>query len=131
MKNLLFSFEGRIGRGRFWFGILMCILSALIVGLVLGFLAGIVIGVTSNGNTSPDQLQGAVFMLVSLPIIIFACWTQFAVMAKRCHDRGKSGWWSLLILIPLVGLLWAIVDLGILEGQPGKNTYGPPPLKRA
>jgi uncharacterized membrane protein YhaH (DUF805 family) len=48
-------------------------------------------------------------------------------MAKRCHDRGKSGWMSLIALIPLAGAIWALVDLGILAGQLGPNEYGPDP----
>jgi uncharacterized membrane protein YhaH (DUF805 family) len=52
---------------------------------------------------------------------------QFAVMAKRCHDRGKSGWMSLIMLIPLAGPIWALIDLGILAGQDGPNEYGPDP----
>jgi uncharacterized membrane protein YhaH (DUF805 family) len=47
---------------------------------------------------------------------------------KRCHDRGKSAWWCLLLIIPIVGLIWAIVDLGILAGTQGANEYGPDPL---
>ena len=47
---------------------------------------------------------------------------------KRCHDRGKSGWWCLLLLVPFVGLIWAIIDLGILPGTVGPNEYGPDPL---
>ena len=47
---------------------------------------------------------------------------------KRCHDRGKSGWWCLLLLVPFVGLVWAIIDLGILPGTVGANEYGPDPL---
>jgi uncharacterized membrane protein YhaH (DUF805 family) len=129
MKDLLFSFEGRIGPGRFWFGILMCILSGIILGAVVGFLAGIIVGVAMHGNGNPEQARNVAVVLATIPIVVYTCWTQFAVMAKRCHDRGKSGWWSLIVLIPLAGLLWAIVDLGILEGQPGENAYGPPPLK--
>ncbi len=33
-----------------------------------------------------------------------------------------------MLIIPLVGLIWFIYDLGILEGQPGDNAYGPNPL---
>jgi uncharacterized membrane protein YhaH (DUF805 family) len=33
-----------------------------------------------------------------------------------------------LLIIPIVGLIWAIVDLGILAGTQGANEYGPDPL---
>ena len=39
-----------------------------------------------------------------------------ALYAKRWHDRDKSGWWSLIGLVPIIGAIWLIVELGILEG---------------
>ena len=48
---------------------------------------------------------------------------------KRCHDRDKSGWWCLLLLIPVVGTIWAIIDLGVLAGTLGENRFGPDPLE--
>jgi len=36
-----------------------------------------------------------------------------------------------LALVPLVGMIWVIVDLGILEGTKGDNKFGPDPLQRA
>ena len=38
---------------------------------------------------------------------------------KRFHDRGKSGWWVLVFLIPVIGFIWMIVEMGILEGDAG------------
>jgi uncharacterized membrane protein YhaH (DUF805 family) len=52
----------------------------------------------------------------------------FAVYAKRWHDRDKSGWWSLIILVPIIGGIWFLVECGILPGTPGANQYGPDPL---
>ena len=67
------------------------------------------------------------------------------VLAKRLHDRGKSGWWAALILVSLVAVwptpkhfldfifaavvVWAIVELGVMGGEQGANRYGVPPLK--
>jgi len=76
------------------------------------------------------------------PILLFsgAC-----VLSKRLHDRGRSGWWSLLILIAVIAvwpqpehfldflfslvLVWAIVELGVMGGEQGANRYGVNPLK--
>jgi uncharacterized membrane protein YhaH (DUF805 family) len=41
-------------------------------------------------------------------------WVQCAIVIKRCHDRGKSGFWALLLFIPVIGLLWLLVDCGLL-----------------
>ena len=51
------------------------------------------------------------------------------INAKRYHDRDRSGWWLLLILIPLLGPLWLIVVLGFLKGTEGENRFGPDPLQ--
>ena len=102
---LFTSFEGRIGRGDWWKGF---------VGLlVLQFLSWLLFG---------DD--GLVAFVVSV-LLLFA---GIALHVKRLHDRGKSWPWLLLLLIPVIGLIWAIVDLGILEGEAGANQYGPPPL---
>ena len=47
-----------------------------------------------------------------------------AIAAKRWHDRNKSGWWSLLSFVPVLGPLWVLFELGSLPGTPGKNQYG-------
>ncbi len=67
------------------------------------------------------------------------------VLSKRLHDRGRSGWWSMLILIAIVAvwpqpehfldfmfslvILWAVVELGVMGGEQGANRYGPNPQK--
>ena len=49
-----------------------------------------------------------------------------AVSVRRLHDIGRSGWWLLLSLIPLVGsiilIIWCCFD-----SQPGANQYGSNP----
>jgi uncharacterized membrane protein YhaH (DUF805 family) len=49
-----------------------------------------------------------------------------AVFVRRMHDTGRSGWWFLLMFIPLVGAIVVLVFL-CTEGQPGDNKYGPDP----
>jgi uncharacterized membrane protein YhaH (DUF805 family) len=63
-------------------------------------------------------------MIVSLVVI----WPGLAINIKRWHDRDKSGWWILISLIPFVGPIWALVEVGFLPGTPGPNQYGPDPL---
>jgi uncharacterized membrane protein YhaH (DUF805 family) len=69
------------------------------------------------------------------------------VLSKRLHDRGRSGWWSALILSAVAAvwphpssffdfffvlvLIWAAVDLGVMTGEAGANRYGPNPLRPA
>lgn len=81
--------------------------------------------------------------LVYPPLLFFAT----CVLSKRLHDRGRSGWWAVLILLSLVAVwptprhfldflftgivVWAIVELGVMPGEQGANRYGANPLKPA
>ena len=58
-------------------------------------------------------------LLVLIPAIL--------VYIKRFHDRDKSGWWVLIVLMPIIGAIWMLVELGFLAGTPGPNRFGPPP----
>ena len=49
------------------------------------------------------------------------------VYIKRWHDRDKSGWWMLITLVPIIGSIWLLIELGFLAGTPGVNRFGPPP----
>ena len=97
------NFEGRIGRKTWWIGVLVLFAINIIMQMLI-------------------RSSGIVQFVVGILILIAG----LALHVKRCHDRGKSGWWCLLLLIPIVGLIWAIVDLGILEGDQGDNQYGSP-----
>lgn len=49
-----------------------------------------------------------------------------AVAIRRLHDIGKSGWYYLLVIIPIIGPIWLII-LFVTEGEQGENKYGPNP----
>lgn len=52
-----------------------------------------------------------------LAITAALLWISFASVVRRLHDRGKSGWWSLLYLLPGIGWLWLIIECGFLPGR--------------
>jgi len=62
-------------------------------------------------------------VVLYIPVV----WFSLALQVKRWHDRGKSGWWVLINLIPFVGGLWALVECGFLRGTEGPNQFGPDP----
>ena len=112
MSKLLFSYDGAIGVKQFWMGLLSGLASTLLLAAGLGLLLGIGFGVFSV----PPYLQERVIIAASVVIAAYAVLTQLAVTVKRCHDRGRSGWWCLLTLIPVVGLAWVVIDLGMTPG---------------
>ena len=58
--------------------------------------------------------------------MVYFSWMSLAITAKRWHDHNKSGWWTAIVMIPLIGPLWTFVECGLLEGDPYENDYGPP-----
>lgn len=114
-KYLLTSYEGRINRAKFWAGTLVLVGVALVTMFV-----DMMIGTYSM--ESGIGLISGIWAIASLYL-----W--FSIYTKRWHDRDKSGWWSLIILIPLIGAIWILIELGILRGTPGPNRFGADPLQ--
>lgn len=100
-----FSARGRISRSQFW---LRWFLPLIIVGLVVGMLVG---AVRAAGQPETAAVIYALFVLITL-------WPGIAVLVKRIHDRGKSGW---LVLAPYIPLI-LIVIAGIAGAASGSPT---------
>lgn len=110
-RRILLGFDGRIGRRTWW---LWCV--AALIGLSL--YATVLLRVAGVAAETTDQLVNLLLL-----------WPALAISAKRWHDRGKSAWWVLVVLIPVVGWIWALVENGCLRGTAGPNRYGPDPLQ--
>lgn len=116
MLSILFSYKGRINRVQYWVG---CIALGVMLFLAF-FLAILLTGATfSPSKTDPSSILRALsgFALALFAIMLFYCWSAFAIQTKRFHDRGRSGLWSLLPLGASVPLMFAIVG-GIVSGKP-------------
>ena len=108
--SLLFSLEGRIGRAKFWLGQLVLFVIAFVAWLAL------IPGMAT---------ENIVLLLVPVALFPFSLWMSICISGKRYHDRGKSAWWILICLIPIVGGIWQFIELGLLRGDDGTNEYGP------
>jgi uncharacterized membrane protein YhaH (DUF805 family) len=104
-KYLLTSFGGRINRDKFWAGIGIFI----VIGIIATILDSILGTRIAVGGGAEIGIVGIIATLVSIYFAI-------AVYAKRWHDRDKSVWWTLIGLVPIIGSIWLLVELGILEG---------------
>ena len=108
------GFRGRATRTEYW----MFVLASLIVSIVLG-VVGNVLGLTIGEGVDAVNILSLVYGLaVLLPSI--------AVMDRRFHDRGHSGWMALILLVPVVGLIAVIVFMA-LPSERGDNRHGPYP----
>ncbi len=105
----LIFFDGRIGRVAFW-------------GLtLLSFLFNIVASIMLTYGEANESLRYGGYAVLVLTVIM-----GLATGVKRYHDRDKSGWWVFIGLIPIIGWLWSLIELGFLAGTEGYNTYGSP-----
>ncbi len=129
-KYLFTSFEGRINRKPFW----LSLLALFVVEWILMLVLGLVLGTSMMGNVDPNMAPDQAAAMATkgmIPIIIVSLlflYPALAIYAKRWHDRGKSGWWTLIGLVPVIGGIWLLVELGFLRGTEGPNQYGNDPL---
>lgn len=112
----LFSFNGRLGRLGYW---------ALNLGAIWVFaLAQSVVSISLPDAGGVDLGGLLVLVILGLTTMIVVSSAQ----VRRAHDRGYSCWALFITLVPVVGLLWPIIDLGLLPGTSGANEHGPQPV---
>lgn len=123
MEPGLFSFKGRIARGQYWGTLIALSLVSVLVALAQ---SGVEAIVTSDSGIGL-LILGVLMTLGAVALAISLTWLGFANQVKRCHDRGMPGSMALVTIIPVVGWLWAFVELGCLRGTTGVNEYGADP----
>ena len=97
------KFDGRAGRGEFWWFALANFLCFIILAILM-------------------QISG-IFVILYIGYAIAVIIPSLAVAIRRLHDSNKSGWMLLLGLIPFVGFIILLVFY-IMEGTSGPNNYG-------
>ncbi len=109
----MFQLKGRIGRVRYIaYAMGMTIIFGLVIAVVMGLL------------TMLSPSLALVGMVLYIPMLVLGV----MLAIRRFHDLGKSGWYALLIIIPIVNFfisLWLIFG----AGSPAANQYGLPPAK--
>ncbi|HEV2748517.1 MAG TPA: DUF805 domain-containing protein [Allosphingosinicella sp.] len=109
------DYGGRSRRKEFWlFQLLMLVLSVITGALDFA------LGLDRLLFDSMGPLTFATFAALVTPSL--------AVAIRRLHDIGRSGWWLLMIFVPILGLL-VLIYFFVLEGTRGPNGYGPDPLE--
>jgi len=122
-SEILFSFKGRITRKQFW----IYLTPLLFIALIMLFLNELFRQKSSDVMWYESSNYSQVFTILLLCAIPL-CWASLAVTIKRLHDRNKSFWWILLFQVPIIGSIWALIELGFLRGTVGSNKYGEDPL---
>ncbi|MBT3070883.1 DUF805 domain-containing protein [Rhodomicrobium sp. Az07] len=167
--SVLFGLEGRLSRAQWWRGTLMVGSAALTVFFAsmlflddyLNRHPEIVQNMNNRDWLKSDEARpvaAEIARWMFIPGIVFcvALWNLLALGVKRLHDRGLSGWLTLLLIGPffvlglapglvaqaaisegmvslvallfLASLIWGLLQFGVLPGETGPNRYGPDPL---
>lgn len=100
-----FSFLGRASRSEFW-------TIMLIVAFIVLFPAYMFF--------EPYSEQANQYVNI---MALVTLWPYVAVQVRRWHDRNKSGWWFLINFVPVIGLLWVLIELGLLPSISENNKY--------
>lgn len=105
-------FNGRARRKEYWLFMLCNIIVTIVLGLV-----DMTLGLYSE-ESGFGLLSGLYALAVIIPSI--------ALSIRRLHDTGRSGWWILISLVPVIGPLVLLVFY-VMDSTPGDNEYGPNP----
>ena len=115
--HFFFSPRGRIGRAQWWLGWLMPVTIASVAVILARKLLG-----ADAAAAAPTNEFFAILIMFTFQS---ACmWVVFCLCAKRYHDRDKSAFWFFIVLVPVIGLVWQIIECGFLPGTPGGNSRG-------
>lgn len=119
-----FTYKGRARRSEFWWFWLFCnALSAVPVVIILNAMEEM----SQYYYYTPDSIITKLFfwgfltLLISVPL--------FFATIRRLHDIDYSGWWLLIVFIPVIGtIVWlGLLFLETLDGTAEDNKYGPSP----
>ena len=106
------DFSDRAPRAEYWWFYLLSIV-AYIVSTIVDSVIG------TGGALGP---YGILSMVVMLGLLI----PSLAAGVRRLHDTDRSGWWLLIVFIPLVGAIVLLIFF-VLEGTKGDNRFGADP----
>jgi uncharacterized membrane protein YhaH (DUF805 family) len=151
LRSLLFSFEGRINRAKYWLAGLIYLIGAM---LYLTTSVYALAGSLRDTDSARVVLFPILVYAITYPLFAVGMWTFAATTIKRLRDRNKSGWWivpffvfPMLIgevgdrlgesnavffigLVAFVLSIWAFVETFCLRGTRGPNRIGSDPLAR-
>ena len=118
VRNVLINkfgdFNGRATRSEYWWWVL----ASFIISIPISILDGIIFGWEYDDTGWFGILFIIVFLIPNLTLTV-----------RRLHDKGKSGWFLLILVVPLINICFMIVLLVwfIQDGDAHVNSYGDVP----
>ncbi|MCE7032132.1 DUF805 domain-containing protein [Lysobacter sp. GX 14042] len=111
LKNYV-GFEGRARRKEYWMFTLFSLIATILIAVIDVIF----------GTLDAESGWGLFGTLYGLAVFL----PGLAVSVRRLHDIDKSGWWLLIMFVPLVGILVLLV-FAVREGTNSNNRFGPDP----
>jgi len=129
-----FAWDGRATRSEYWgFAAVHMLFSLTLLAVLLAPVHAPFVFAMETGDSTPLDAAMAEFARRWSIASIAMLWPALASLAasiRRLHDTGRSGWWFLINLLPLIGPIWFFV-LTVLGSEPRGNLWGPAPAPSA
>lgn len=107
------GFSGRALRSEYWYWVLFTVLISIVTGII-------------DVALFPFEDASPLSSITNLALLL----PGLAVSARRLHDVGRSGWWLLLAMVPVIGWIVLLVWTAT-KGDAAENRFGPPPQPTA
>ncbi|MCC3763499.1 DUF805 domain-containing protein [Glycomyces sp. TRM65418] len=120
LKNYA-NFSGRARREEYWTYVLFHALAIIMLYAIS--LATLVLSAGLEGGPA-----AALAVAGTLPLIAYGLGTvvpTLAVVVRRLHDTGRTGWWYLIAFVPFGGIV--LLLFMVWPGDPHGNRHGPSP----
>lgn len=104
--NKYATFSGRASRSEYWWFYLFFILLYAATAIL-------------------SILVSEIFSFGMILVLLGLLLPSLAAGIRRLHDVDKSGWWMLISIVPLIGLI--LIYFLAAEGTSGDNQFGPAP----
>ena len=125
-------FNGRAEKKEFWYFSLFVVIFSIVLAVIDAFIPGFdtffeialpeqlnaTYGSTYSTPSGMGLLSGIYALAMAIPSL--------SIAVRRLHDTDRTGWWLLLILLPLIGIIVLMV-FWAKDSTPGENRYGPAP----
>jgi len=123
------QFSGRSRRKEYWMYVLFLVLAAIVLGIIESILGLGGHAVLASETGASGAFYGAIVNrgILSNLFTLATFIPSLAVAVRRLHDTNRSGWWYLLIFVPLIGAIVLLVWF-CTAGTSGPNDYGDDPM---
>jgi uncharacterized membrane protein YhaH (DUF805 family) len=130
------TFSGRARRSEYWWFYLFSALVSIPVQIFFFVMYAVAFASVfeqensfgSESDIAFDDVDWGLFMVGFIPVVVVGLaffLPSLAVLVRRLHDTGRSGWWYFISLVP--GGSIVLFVFAVMDGQPYDNAYGPGP----